>query len=600
MDYEAGYLNTTGGDNTFIGAESGEINTTGYDNTFVGEESGANNTTGYENTFIGEDAGFSNTTGYKQTFIGNEVGISSDIGYRNTGVGSEAMSDVDEGHHNTGLGDSAAIDIGVGIYNTMVGAASGVATEHADYNTFIGAQAGWDNNRTNSTSNANHNTYLGFSAGFTNREGQYNVGIGSLADFDNNNRSNAIFMGYDINASNDNVMGFGNRGFTDGQFAVTLGHDHDTRGDYSIAMGYLANLSSLADYSVAIGDRVDIEENDVVGIGRSVDIDNQFAIAIGSTTIAQNDGAIVLGYNASSTDPNSLLPTNNIAIGVDANVQGLNAVAIGNAATAVNDNTMVLGGATNPLSVGIGTDTPNANASLDLSGTSKGLLFNRLTTALRTTLATSLGTGDEGLTVYDTEEDGLYSWDGTEWKAAGGGDTAALESRIAALESAALGGAGTGMTPQAFNYQSVIADASNNAVRNQSVGLRLNILQGASTTVYSETHSVTTNDNGLVALKIGEGTVVSGTFNNIDWSTGDYSLNIEADITGGTAYQTIGTSQLVSVPYALHAATADRLTNAPAMGSSMIAPNSTSEIETLRAEVARLSQLVEQLAASRD
>ncbi|QIE58312.1 hypothetical protein G5B37_01625 [Rasiella rasia] len=427
IGYEAGRLTVNGGDNTFVGAESGENNTTGYDNTFVGEESGANNTTGYENTFIGEDAGFSNTTGYKNTFIGNEVGISSDVGYRNTGVGSESMSDVDDGHHNTGLGDSAAIDIGDGIYNTMVGAAAGVATEYADYNTFIGAQSGWDNNRTNNTSNANHNTYVGFSAGFTNREGQYNVGMGSLADFDNTNRSNTMFFGYNITASNNNVMGFGNNSFIDGPYSISLGIDHDVRGQNSIMMGYLGNMPALADYSVGIGDRVDIAENDVVGIGRSVNVDNQYAVAIGSTTVAQNDGAIVIGYTASSTDPGGLDPTNNIAIGNAANVQGRNAVAIGNAATAVNDNSMVLGGATNPLSVGIGTDAPNANASLDLVGFNKGLLVNRVTNAQRTNMETSPASGialdlaDEGLMVFDTEDDALYVWDGSDWVAFGSG-----------------------------------------------------------------------------------------------------------------------------------------------------------------------------------
>lgn len=158
------------------------------------------------------------------------------------------------------------------------------------------------------------------------------------------------------------------------------------------------------------------------------------------------------------------------------------------------------------------------------------------------------------------------------------------------------------MTPQAFNYQSVITDASNNAIRNQAISLRLNInnTSSGSATVYSETHSVTTNDNGLVALKIGEGTVVSGTFNTIDWSTGNYSLQLEVDVTGGTSYTIIGSSTLVSVPYALHAATADRLTNAPAATTSMIAPSSTTQIDTLRAEVARLTQLVERLAADRD
>lgn len=92
------------------------------------------------------------------------------------------MSDVDDGHHNTAIGDSSAIDIGSGIYNTMVGAAAGVATEYADYNTFIGAMSGWDNNRTNSITNANRNTYVGHLSGASNREGEDNAGLGAFQD----------------------------------------------------------------------------------------------------------------------------------------------------------------------------------------------------------------------------------------------------------------------------------------------------------------------------------------------------------------------------------------------------------------------------------
>ncbi|GAG52677.1 unnamed protein product, partial [marine sediment metagenome] len=71
-----------------------------------------------------------------------------------------------------------------------------------------------------------------------------------------------------------------------------------------------------------------------------------------------------------------------------------------------------------------------------------------------------------------------------------------------------------------------------------------------------EDFTPTTNEFGLINLNIGEGTVVSGNFTTIDWSADTYFIKIEMDITGGTTYEEYGISQLLSVPYALHAKTA--------------------------------------------
>ena len=65
--------------------------------------------------------------------------------------------------------------------------------------------------------------------------------------------------------------------------------------------------------------------------------------------------------------------------------------------------------------VGLGTSAPNANASLDLADADKGLLMNRLTTEGKINLKSSLGAGDIGLIIYDTDIKGLFSWDGTQW-----------------------------------------------------------------------------------------------------------------------------------------------------------------------------------------
>ncbi len=112
-----------------------------------------------------------------------------------------------------------------------------------------------------------------------------------------------------------------------------------------------------------------------------------------------------------------------------------------------------------------------------------------------------------------------------------------------------------GQAPEGFKYQAVVRDAGNTILNNQAVGLRMTIQQGSigGTTVYSETFSPTTNAYGLVNLEIGNGTVVIGTFANIDWSAGPYFMETAVDVTGGTNYFVMGTSQLMSVPYALYA-----------------------------------------------
>ena len=115
--------------------------------------------------------------------------------------------------------------------------------------------------------------------------------------------------------------------------------------------------------------------------------------------------------------------------------------------------------------------------------------------------------------------------------------------------------------PSKMSYQAVVRDAGDALVTSQVVGMQLSIVQDSvsGTVVYVETQTPTSNLNGLVSLEIGSGTVVSGTFNSIDWSKGLYFIKTETDPTGGTMYTITGTSELMSVPYALHANTADSI-----------------------------------------
>jgi uncharacterized protein (TIGR02145 family) len=109
-------------------------------------------------------------------------------------------------------------------------------------------------------------------------------------------------------------------------------------------------------------------------------------------------------------------------------------------------------------------------------------------------------------------------------------------------------------SPQKMSYQAVIRDNSNSLVTNQTVGLRISIIQGtpAGTSVFVETHTPNSNSNGLITIEIGGGTAVTGTFSTINWANGPYFVKTETDPTGGSSYTITGTSQLLSVPYALY------------------------------------------------
>ena len=134
-------------------------------------------------------------------------------------------------------------------------------------------------------------------------------------------------------------------------------------------------------------------------------------------------------------------------------------------------------------------------------------------------------------------------------------------------------------SPQKMSYQGVVRNSSNELVSDQAVGVKISILQGSASgiVVFAETYipNPQTNINGLLSIEIGGGSVLTGTFSAIDWASGPYFLKTETDPTGGTNYTISGTSQLLSVPYAMHAKTAENgfsgsysdLTNKPTLFS---------------------------------
>ena len=157
---------------------------------------------------------------------------------------------------------------------------------------------------------------------------------------------------------------------------------------------------------------------------------------------------------------------------------------------------------------------------------------------------------------------------------------ALTQTEITALYNAATGNntGTTGIsTPQLMSYQAVVRNGSNQLLSNAPAGVRVSILQGSAsgTAVYSETHTVTTNAQGLANLSIGGGTAQSGTFAGINWGTGPYFLKTETDPTGGTNYSITATSQLMSVPYALYAEKAGNNTPGPSGPPGAIGPQGT-------------------------
>ena len=118
-------------------------------------------------------------------------------------------------------------------------------------------------------------------------------------------------------------------------------------------------------------------------------------------------------------------------------------------------------------------------------------------------------------------------------------------------------------SPESFKYQAVVRNNDGTIVKDQRVSLKMEILEGSvnGIVVYAETYIDTTDAFGLIHLDIGDGTTTDD-FSGISWGDDEYFLQVSLDLSGGTSYTLLGASQLLSVPYALYAKTAENLTGA--------------------------------------
>ncbi|TAF74661.1 MAG: hypothetical protein EAZ53_08440 [Bacteroidetes bacterium] len=129
-----------------------------------------------------------------------------------------------------------------------------------------------------------------------------------------------------------------------------------------------------------------------------------------------------------------------------------------------------------------------------------------------------------------------------------------MKKKIAIITILATTVISLAQSPNKFSYQAVVRNSAGTLINNGSVGVRISIIQGSAngTTIYAESHTASTNANGLFTLSVGAGNPISGTFAAMNWANGPYFLKSEIDPNGGSAYSAASTSQLLSVPYALH------------------------------------------------
>ncbi|MTI19687.1 hypothetical protein E1176_01505 [Fulvivirga sp. RKSG066] len=114
-------------------------------------------------------------------------------------------------------------------------------------------------------------------------------------------------------------------------------------------------------------------------------------------------------------------------------------------------------------------------------------------------------------------------------------------------------------SPEQFPYQAIVRDTQGVLLADQNISVQFNIREASvdGTVVYSETMDIKTTNGGIINVAIGTGSATTGTIGTIDWSSNSYFLEAAYDLDGGTNYISMGTTQLVSVPYTLHAKTAE-------------------------------------------
>ena len=116
-------------------------------------------------------------------------------------------------------------------------------------------------------------------------------------------------------------------------------------------------------------------------------------------------------------------------------------------------------------------------------------------------------------------------------------------------------------TPNSFNYQAIIRNIDGEVLAEEKVAMKFSLLTDSSAgeSVYHEEHQLVTSPAGLITVAIGNGTNASVSMDSIDWQNHPHFLKVEFKRESESSYHHLGTARLLSVPYAMHAATADAL-----------------------------------------
>ncbi len=146
-----------------------------------------------------------------------------------------------------------------------------------------------------------------------------------------------------------------------------------------------------------------------------------------------------------------------------------------------------------------------------------------------------------------------------------------MKKLLLLLASIAMSQLSNAQTPQAIPYQAAARNSSGTILASTPVSVRFSIHDATAdgTVVYSETHSVTTTAQGMFSVNVGQGTPVTGTFSGINWGTNAKYMQVELDPAGGSSYIDMGTQQMMSVPYALHAGTSSSSSQWTTSGSNI-------------------------------
>tara|TARA_R100001198_G_scaffold12685_5_gene5458 strand:+ start:82 stop:5187 length:5106 start_codon:yes stop_codon:yes gene_type:complete len=294
LGYKAGYLNTTGDNNVFVGSEAGTDCTTASFITAVGTAAGANVTTGNSNTTIGSYSLYKVTTGQSNVAVGASVLYDCVTGANNTAVGHQAANNTTSSS-NTAVGSQALYKNVSGTFNVALGYQA-LYENTTSYNTAVGYKAGTE------TTSGNHNCFFGYQAGENNTIGGYNVAIGDSALINNTSAYFGVATG--MEALKNNTTG-GNNVATGGRALL-----NNTTGSNNVATGYsaLANTTTGSD-NVANGYWA--LRNNTTGV-RNVGVGYEAAGGLGSNRALYN--TVGIGYKAlANTTSNS-----NTAVGYQA------------------------------------------------------------------------------------------------------------------------------------------------------------------------------------------------------------------------------------------------------------------------------------------